>query len=116
MKALLAVVAVLTLAFQPLRANDAAGPVIGIGTELKAVEGHPVVANVLQGSPADKAGVRANDKIVKVDDRDVAGLSLNRIAHLLRGEQNSEVHVTVDRGGSQKIFDIKREILLMPHP
>jgi carboxyl-terminal processing protease len=116
MKAFLAVVAVLTLVFQPLRANDAPGPVIGIGTELKAVEGGPVVANVIHGSPADKAGVRANDKIVKVDDRNVAGLSLNRVAHLLRGEQNSEVHLTVDRGGAQKIFAMKREILLMPHP
>jgi len=118
MKALLAVIAVLTLAFQPLRASDteAPGPIVGIGTELKSVDGHAVVANVLKGSPADKAGVKTNDTIVKIDDKSVAGLSLNRVAHLLHGARNSKVHVTVDRGGSQKDFDIKRQILMMPHP
>lgn len=116
MKAFLAVVAVLTLAFQPLRAAEAPGPVIGIGTELKAVDGHPVVANVLKGSPADKAGVKANDQIVKIDDKSVAGLTLNRVAHLLHGAENSKVHLTVTRSGSEKNFDIKRQVLLMPHP
>ena len=78
-----------------------------------------MVDSVLKGSPAAKAGVKANDKLLKIDDKSVAGMSLTRIAHLLRGNMNSTVHVMVDRGGEKKSFEIQRQILFMPgtqHP
>jgi carboxyl-terminal processing protease len=117
MKALLTAAVVLLLAaFPAVRAADAPGPVIGIGTELESAGGHAVVAAVLPDSPADKSGVKAGDRLVKVDGRNVDGLSLLAISHLLHGARNSAVRLTIDRGGRQRDFDMKREVLWLPGP
>ena len=114
-KALLSAFVVFTFAVQSVGAAEPApGPIIGIGTEIKSEAGHPVVANVLPDSPADKAGVKAKDRLTKIDHKSVDGLTLLEVAHRLRGNENSKVHLTVDRGGRTKDFDLKREILFLP--
>jgi C-terminal processing protease CtpA/Prc len=112
MKALLLVCAVLVLSGAAACA-DAPGPVVGIGTELKSEHGQPVVAQIVPGSPADQAGVWTGDRIVAVDHRMVAGLTLLQVAHLLHGARGSEVKITVNRGGGEKHFAMKREILFL---
>jgi len=115
MKILLVALAVSLFTFQTARA-DAPGPVVGIGTELKSIDGHPVVTGVLAESPADKSGIRTNDRLVKIDNKSVDGLSLVQVSHLLRGIRGSHVKVTVVRHGEQRDFDIRREILFLTHP
>ena len=53
MKILLVALALALFTLQTARA-DAPGPVVGIGTELKSIDGHPVVTGVLAGSPAEE--------------------------------------------------------------
>ncbi len=90
------------------------GPVIGIGTELRSTNHQPVIGHVLPGSPADKAGLRAGDRFVRIDDSSVSNLSLVEIAGRLRGAVGSPIHVTVLRHGGERTFAMHREILLMP--
>jgi carboxyl-terminal processing protease len=90
------------------------GPVIGIGTELRLDQHQPIVGRVLPGSPAEKAGMRKDDRFVRVDDANVANLSLGALTSKLRGAVGSPVHVTILRHGAEKTFAMKREILLMP--
>jgi C-terminal processing protease CtpA/Prc len=115
MKILLVAFAVALFTFQTARA-DAPGPVVGIGTELKSVGGHPVVTGVLADSPADKSGIRPNDRLLKIDGKSVDGLTLVQVSHLLRGIRGSHVEVTVDRHGETRDFGIRREILFVAHP
>jgi C-terminal processing protease CtpA/Prc len=90
------------------------GPVIGIGTELRSADHQPVVGHVLPGSPADKAGLRAGDRFVRINDTSVSNLPLVEVASRLRGAVGSPIRVTVSRHGGERTFVMKREILLMP--
>jgi carboxyl-terminal processing protease len=116
MKALVAVLATLLLTIHPAFAEDATvpGPVIGIGTELKAVDSHPVVASVLPNSPAEKAGIKPGDRILTIDGKSIDGLTLQQVANLLHGAAGSRVHLLVQRGDVKKTFSPRRQILFLP--
>jgi C-terminal processing protease CtpA/Prc len=116
MKILSAVLAAVVLAFQPAFAADAPvpGPVIGIGTELKLEGGRPFVSSVLPDSPALNAGVKPGDRVVAVDNKSVTGMTLLKVATLLRGAEHSHVKMTVDRHGQARNFGMRREILYLP--
>jgi carboxyl-terminal processing protease len=114
MKALLSLLAVVVLALAPAWAADAPGPVIGIGTELKSISGHPVVVDVLPDSPAFKIGIKPGDRFLSIDDKSVDGMTLEQISHFLRGAARSHVKVTVSRDGKARDFGMRREILFLP--
>ena len=116
MKAIIAVLATVLLSFHLAFADNAAtpGPVIGIGTELKAVDGHPVVTHIMPNSPAEKAGIKAGDRILKIDGNSVDGLPLQQVADELHGAAGSRVHLLVQRGDQHKSFSLRRQILILP--
>jgi carboxyl-terminal processing protease len=112
MKTILLAAAFVLLVSSAVRA-DAPGPVIGIGIELKSDAGRAVVAQLVPGSPAEQAGIKTGDQVVQVDGKNVVGMSLLKIVHLLHGARDSAVNVTVNRGGGTKDFEMKREILFL---
>jgi carboxyl-terminal processing protease len=116
MKAILAVLATVLLTFQVAFADDAAapGPIVGIGTQLKTVDDHPVVDSVMSGSPAEKYGIKPGDRILKIDGKSVDGLNLQQVANRLHGAAGSRVHLFVLRGDAKKTFSIRRQILILP--
>lgn len=79
--------------------EQAQGSFYGIGvivTEDKEKSGILVI-NVLEDSPAEKAGMMEGDHIIKVDDTDVTDYSLDAAVSLMRGEKNTQVRITVYR-------------------
>lgn len=74
----------------------------GIGAEVSMVDGKVTIVAPIKGSPAEKAGLRPNDHIVKVDDETLEGLDLNEAVEKIRGEKGSEVVLLVERKGSSK--------------
>ena len=75
--------------------------VIGeVGLEFEDHRGALVVSDVKLGMPADGAGIRLGDRLVRVDDASVAGLSVARAEELLRGSIGTIVVLTVERDGS----------------
>jgi carboxyl-terminal processing protease len=114
MKAIITILATVLFTFQVAFADGSGGPVIGIGTELKAVDGHPVVDKVMPGGPAEKYGVKAGDRILKIDGTSVDGLTLQQVADKLHGAAGSRVHLLVLRGDAKKTFSIRRQILILP--
>jgi C-terminal processing protease CtpA/Prc len=81
MKALLAGFVALSLMLGPVFAADTAppaGPIVGIGVAIHLVDHHPVIEQVIPGNPASKAGLKAGDRIVKIDGASTDGLDLGR--------------------------------------
>lgn len=74
----------------------------GIGAEVSMVDGKVTIVSPIKNSPAEKAGLRANDRILQVDDESLEGLDLNEAVSKIRGEKGSEVVLLIERSGSSK--------------
>jgi len=74
----------------------------GIGAVLITHNGAPVINQVIAHSPAANAGLKAQDMIVWVNYRDVAGMKLDEVVGLIRGPTGSNVAITVMRPGDAK--------------
>jgi len=89
----------------------------GLGVEITKKDGAIVVVETVDGTPAQKAGVEAGDRIVKINDEDVGdGPSIEDVVSKLRGEPGTEVTIGVQRGDETKTFTIKREKIKVPVP
>ncbi len=71
------------------------GRFVGVGIEITQEEGIVKVVSPIEGSPADRAGLKTNDLITKIDDALVKGLSMNEAVKRMRGEPNTKVVLTV---------------------
>jgi C-terminal processing protease CtpA/Prc len=74
----------------------------GIGAMLITRDGAPVISQVIAHSPAAATGLRAQDTIVWVNYRDVAGMKLDEVVSLIRGPSGSSVAITVLHPGDPK--------------
>lgn len=73
----------------------------GIGAEVEMKNGKVTVISPVQGSPAEKAGLRPNDQIVKVNGKSLEGLNLNQAIEKIRGPKGSKVLISVVRTSSE---------------
>src|SRR6188508_3747230 len=73
------------------------GRFVGVGIEIGMEDGLVKVVSPIEGSPADRAGLKPNDLITKIDDTVVKGLSLNEAVKRMRGEPNTKVMLTIFR-------------------
>jgi carboxyl-terminal processing protease len=80
--------------------EDATGEFQGIGAFVDLdEEGIVIVVGVFENSPAEEAGILADDRIVEVDDVSIVGLTLYEAIHLIRGPAGSEVRLLIEREG-----------------
>jgi carboxyl-terminal processing protease len=77
----------------------------GIGLVVNFKDGLLTVIAPLRGSPADKAGIKSGDSIVKIDDTLVNDLELFEAVELLRGEAGSKVNLTCKRRGQRALIE-----------
>ncbi len=78
----------------------------GIGAGLAARADGIVFTSVFPGDPADRAGLRPGDRVVRVDGEDTAGMSVTDALQRLRGEVGTSVGVSVRREGSDEPLDL----------
>ena len=85
----------------------------GLGIEVGMEAGVVKVISPLDNSPAEREGVKAGDYIVKINDTQVQGKTLNEAVELMRGPVGSTLEITIRRVGLRKslIFNITREII-----
>lgn len=84
-----------------------AGQFEGIGAELGMKGKQVTIVAPLDGGPAQKAGVRAGDLIVKVDDQAIGGWNLNQVVSKIRGPKGTDVMISVVRQQGEQPRDIK---------
>lgn len=82
----------------------------GVGIVIEEQAGQVVITDVLEGSPASEAGLRAGDAIVTVDGVATAGQTLDQVSQMIRGAENTPVVLTIRRAGqgAQLTFSITR--------
>jgi carboxyl-terminal processing protease len=82
------------------------GRFVGVGIEISQEEGLVKVVSPIEGSPADRAGMKSGDLITKIDDTAVKGLSLNEAVKRMRGEPDTKVQLTIFRKDEDRTFVI----------
>jgi membrane-associated protease RseP (regulator of RpoE activity) len=83
----------------------------GVGMVLDATSGRVVVAQVNDGSPAERAGVQRGDVIVAVDGVATAGQPMDQVIGRIRGPAGTPVRLRFERGGQQFELTIRRRLL-----
>lgn len=82
----------------------------GVGITLDFVNGRPVVRDLIGRGPAERAGLKAGDRLVAVDGEPVAAMMEADVRERLRGPAGTLVSLTVDRdGGTQRRLSVRRE-------
>lgn len=72
----------------------------GIGAEIQERDGVITVVSPIKNSPAEKAGLLPNDKIMSVDGKDIQGFSASEAVLLIRGNKGTEVTLSIKRGNN----------------
>jgi len=85
----------------------------GLGIEITIRDNILTVVSPLEDTPADKAGIQANDQIIKIDDQPTQDMSLMDAVQKMRGPKGSKVKLTILRKGVQKPleFELVRDII-----
>ena len=96
-----------------LMQTETSGEFGGLGIEVSMEAGVVKVITPIDDTPASKAGIKAGDYIVKIDNTQVQGKSLSEAVDLMRGIVGSSIELTVRRRGVKKAltFNITREII-----
>ena len=98
--------------FQEMQ-TETSGEFGGLGIEVSMEAGVVKVITPIDDTPASKAGIKAGDFIVKIDNVQVQGKSLSEAVDLMRGLVGTDIELTVRRRGVKKalVFKITREII-----
>ena len=82
------------------------GRFVGVGIEITQEDGLIRVVSPIEGSPADRAGLKPGDLITRVDDTAVKGLTLNEAVKRMRGEPGTKVILTILRRDENRSFPV----------
>ncbi len=74
----------------------------GLGIEVGMEDGFVKVISPIDDTPAQRAGLKAGDLIIRIDDKPVKGMSLNDAVKLMRGKPGTEIELTILRDGGDR--------------
>jgi carboxyl-terminal processing protease len=96
--------------------EEVQGSFEGVGMEVGIKDKQLQVVSPIDGTPAQKAGLKAGDKIVKIGETDTQGLTTDEAVMLIKGPRGTEVVLTIFRDGwdAVKEFKIIREKIVIP--
>lgn len=77
----------------------------GIGSLIRRSGDYTIIADPYKGFPADKVGIRAGDKILKVDGKSAENMAIESVSDQLKGKPGTEIVLTVERFGEEKPLD-----------
>jgi len=79
----------------------------GIGVEFNIVNDTICVVHPIEGGPSARLGIKAGDRVVKVDGKNVAGIKITnkKVFEMLRGKKDTKVNVSIKREGQKQLLD-----------
>jgi carboxyl-terminal processing protease len=97
--------------------EESTGQFGGIGVTFGLKNDKPTIARVLPGTPAEKAGVKADDVIAEVDGKTTAKLTVDQISESIRGLKGTTVTIGLERAGAKSLITVKivRALISVPN-
>jgi len=86
--------------------EDIQGSFSGVGMEIGMRDGMVTVVAPLKDTPAEKAGIKPGDKLIKIDDKITSDLGTDQAVKLIRGEKGTAVKLTISREGVSELLEI----------
>jgi len=83
------------------------GQFFGVGIHMGMRKDTITVISPIAGSPAEKAGLRPMDRILKIDGYSTKGMALEEAVGKVRGPKNTKVLLTIQRGSTENIFEVR---------
>lgn len=83
----------------------------GIGALLEQAGAFTKIARPIEGGPAEKAGLLAEDVVVRVDGQSIKGKDINAVVHLIKGKRGTKVQIGILRGKKEMAFSITRALV-----
>lgn len=95
--------------------EQTSGTYVGIGVVISPVQGDDLITVVspIEGSPAEKSGIKAGDKILKVDGKNVYSKDMDKAMSLIKGKAGTTVNITIKRNKEVIDVKVKREEIIM---
>jgi len=87
------------------------GEFVGVGVTIIYEDGYNKIIDVNKNGPADKAGLKKGDILLKIDGKDVKEVFGSQITALVRGKKGTKVEFTIKRDNEEKKFTIKRDTI-----
>jgi carboxyl-terminal processing protease len=109
-----------TVFFPPVESklfeSDIRGNFEGVGMEVVAQDGAITIIAPLKNSPAERAGIVAGDRVIKIGDKETSGLSTEDAVQLIRGPKGTRVVLTIFRKDVKEPFEIAvvRDVINIP--
>ena len=96
--------------------SEIKGEFSGIGAEIGIRKEILTIIAPLKDSPAERAGLKSGDKILKINDTFTNDLTLDEAVHKIRGERGTKVTLTISRNGEDKprALDVTRDLIKIP--
>jgi len=91
--------------------SEISGKFEGIGIEMGLRDGVLTVIAPLENTPAQKAGLKAGDKILEVDGKSTNNLSLSEVQKLIRGPKGTKVTLTIENENGKNQVEITRDVI-----
>ncbi len=95
--------------------EDLKGSFVGVGMQIDTEDGYIKVQSPIEGGPAERAGIKSGDLIVKIEDKSTKGMNTSEAVKLLRGTMATKVTITVNRRGDPlpMVITLTRETIKM---
>lgn len=96
--------------------DDVRGNFGGVGMQIGIKDGIVTVIAPLRGSPAERAGITAGDKVLRIDGATTTTMTMDTALSLIRGEIGKPVHLTLFRAGNEEPIEVTiiREVIQVP--
>lgn len=86
----------------------------GIGCVIQQSETDMIIITVYDNSPAEKAGLKVDDKIIKVDDIDISTTTASKLGDYIKSGAKDKITMTIIRGEEEKVVTLSREKIEIP--
>ncbi|PIR20363.1 MAG: peptidase S41 [Deltaproteobacteria bacterium CG11_big_fil_rev_8_21_14_0_20_47_16] len=95
---------------------ETGGRFAGVGLEVTIKKGLITIVSPIEGSPADHAGIKAGDRIIKINGKSTRDVDLGEAIGMMRGRSGSQVTLTLQRDENKHPFDVtlRRKVIQVP--
>lgn len=106
-----------TVFFEPVTSKkfqeEISGSFGGVGIEIGKRNNALTVISPIKGTPAFKAGIKAGDKVLKIDGKSTSGLNIEEAVNMIRGKKGTKVVLTIQNGTTRDV-ELVRDTIKVP--